>query len=341
MANNVLPFSWQPQSMNYKFEFRPYQRKFKRPLQTSHGIWEIREGIILRLTTESGRVGFGEIAPIGWFGSETFLEALEYCRQLSDVITDRTIFSIPANLSACQFGIESAWESVSLQSQFQAVISEEETSPSQPGYSGLLPAGEGALLGRQILWKQGYRTFKWKIGVLPLQRELLILQELAVALQEAGEPASLRLDANGGFSLADAREWLQVCDEIGGMIEYLEQPLPVTELEAMLQLCDCFSTAIALDESVATLPQMQSAHRQGWRGIYVIKPCIAGSPSELRQFCNLNKIDGVFSSVFETEIGKTAALKLAAEIQTRRDRALGFGVDHLFEPDNGDLLRLW
>lgn len=321
--------------MNYKFEFRPYQRKFKRPLQTSHGTWEIREGIILRLTTENGKMGFGEIAPIGWFGSETFLEALDYCQNLPDVISDRTIFSIPPNLPACQFGLESAWESATLKTQFKSAFSEDKTPASKSNHSGLLPGGEGALLGRQILWMQGYRTFKWKIGVLPFHREVQILQELVLALQQGtGEiPVSLRLDANGGLSLAEAEAWLQICDQLGGIIEYLEQPLPVTELEAMVELGTRFSTAIALDESVATLSQMQSVYRQGWRGIYVIKPCIAGSPSELRQFCNLNKIDAVFSSVFETDIGRKTALKLASDIQNSSPRALGFGVDHLLESE--------
>lgn len=328
--------------MNYKFEFRPYQRKFKRPLQTSHGTWEIREGIILRLTTENGKMGFGEIAPIGWFGSETFLEALDYCHNLPDVISDRTIFSIPPNLPACQFGLESAWESATLKTQFNSAFAEEKTGATKSNYSGLLPGGEGALLGRQILWMQGYRTFKWKIGILPFQREVRILEELVLALQQGtrDQSVSLRLDANGGLSLAEAEAWLQICDQLGGIIEYLEQPLPVTELEAMVELGTVFSTAIALDESVATLPQMQSVYRQGWRGIYVIKPCIAGSPSELRQFCNLNKIDTVFSSVFETAIGRKTALKLAADIQNPSPRALGFGVEHLLESEKS-LELLW
>lgn len=60
---------------------------------------------------------------------------------------------------------------------------------------------------------------------------------------------------------------------------------------------------------------------------FVIKPGIVGSPSRLRQFCQQHKIDVVFSSVFETEIGRQAALKLAAEL-SEHHRAVGFGVNH-------------
>ena len=94
--------------MRYRFEFRPYQRRFIRPLVTSHGIWDIREGIILRFTDEAGKVGWGEIAPISWFGSETLEQAVLFCRQLPPEITEKTIFSIPDELPACQFGFESA-----------------------------------------------------------------------------------------------------------------------------------------------------------------------------------------------------------------------------------------
>jgi O-succinylbenzoate synthase len=93
--------------MRYRFEFRPYRRRFVRSLATSHGTWDIRDGIILRLTDETG-IGWGEIAPISWFGSETIEQALLFCHQLPTEITEETIFSIPDELPACQFGFESA-----------------------------------------------------------------------------------------------------------------------------------------------------------------------------------------------------------------------------------------
>ena len=94
--------------MLYQFEFRTYQRKFKRPLRTSHGIWDIRSGIILRLVGENNRIGWGEIAPLSWFGSESFEQALDFCHQLPANLSSEMIFSISAELPACQFGFESA-----------------------------------------------------------------------------------------------------------------------------------------------------------------------------------------------------------------------------------------
>ncbi|MBD2741383.1 o-succinylbenzoate synthase [Coleofasciculus sp. FACHB-1120] len=359
--------------MQYRFEFRPYRRRFVRSLSTSHGNWDIRDGIILRLTDENGQVGWGEIAPLSWFGSETLEQALSFCRQLPEEITDEMIFSIPSALPACQFGFESAWEDTcrvksqlyepnlpefsfeqsegqfsnlsnlfvetqsfaSLQSAKADFVCVAANSFAKSiSYSGLLPAGEAALSQWQTLWNQGYRTFKWKIGVYPIANELEIFQQL---IQTLPASAKLRLDANGGLSYEEANLWLWTCDnvkaeELPVEIEFLEQPLSVAQFQGMAELSMCYATAIALDESVATIDQMEAAYHEGWRGIFVIKPCIAGSSSRLRQFCQQHEIDAVFSSVFETAIGRQAALKLAAEL-SRHNRAVGFGINHWFDED--------
>jgi len=322
--------------MRYLFEFRPYRRSFKPPLQTSHGSWDVRDGIILSLTAETG-TSSGEIAPISWFGSETLEQALDFCRQLPNAITDETIFSIPGDLPACQFGFESAWEGVKEQGKRSRRKGEEilypsplTPHPSPLTYSGLLPAGKAALQAWQTLWNQGYRTFKWKIGVYPMPDEIEIFHALTQTLPAS---AKLRLDANGGLSYEDANYWLWTCARrLPVEIEFIEQPLPVEQFEGMQELSYCYATPIALDESVATLKQLEACYQQGWRGIFVIKAAIAGSPKRLRQFCHEHKIDAVFSSVFETTVGRKASLKLAAELSPQ-NRAAGFGINHWLDED--------
>lgn len=320
--------------MKYRFEFRPYQRTFMQPLATSHGLWEVREGIILRLIDKTGRAGFGEIAPLKWFGTESFKRALEFCGQLPSEISTDDVFAVPSELPACQFGFESAWEDITSYLQ----ISEFQPAKSI-SLSGLLPSGKAALDGWRTLWNQGYRTFKWKISIAPLADELKVFYELAKALPSE---AKLRLDANGGLSFVEAVEWLKACDAACGggsqsdhrkSIEFLEQPLPATEFDAMLSLSTQYSTLLALDESVVNLDQLKACYQQGWRGIFVIKPASAGSPKLLREFCQKYEIDTVFSTVFETPIGKHFGLRLSAEL-SKNNRAAGYGVAHWFANDD-------
>ncbi len=312
--------------MLYKFNFYPYQQPFQRPIYTSHGCWKIREGIIISLTDETNRISWGEIAPISWFGSETIEEAIEFCSQLPTQISEEIIWSIPTEFPACQFGFESA---------ILFSNSSEETE-KQLTYSALLPAEKLALSTWKSLWEQDYHTFKWKIGVAPIQTELEIF---TVLIQQLPKSAKLRLDANGGLTEQEAQQWLEICDRSGEIIEFIEQPLPVSEFRAMQKLNQQYSTAIALDESVANFEQMKTYYHQGWRGIFVIKPAIFGFPSQLSNFCQNYHLDLVFSSVFETPIGRQAALKLAASIQTNK-RAVGFGTNHWFPENNENWLKI-
>ncbi len=106
----------------------------------------------------------------------------------------------------------------------------------------------------------------------------------------------MRLDANGGLSIAESKIWLKIADECQ-IIEFIEQPLPPSQWLEMLQLSQDFTTGIALDESVANLRQIEEYYQRGWRGIFVIKPAITGSIQGLRNLWKKYPLDLVFSSV--------------------------------------------
>lgn len=343
-----------------QFQFKLYHRPFKQPLMTHHGVWAVREGIILRLSDASGRVGWGEIAPIAAFGSEGLEQALALCRSLSGEVAWEAIEQIPSEFPACQFGFESAWEGLQRSplaplktggdrathnplKYEQFILSEVSLSKgdlrgssytrvSMPQENSvLLPTGSAALESWRIPWQRGARTFKWKIGVGAIASELALFEQLITALPKGTQ---LRLDANGGLNEQQARQWLERCDAVskrdGVEVEFLEQPLPPRQFDQMLRLSQQFHTPIALDESVANLAQLQRCYQQGWRGIFVIKVAIVGSPQQLRQFCQQHPIDIVWSSVFETAIARTYIQNHLIPSIPTKERAIGFGVDHWF-----------
>lgn len=304
---------------SYQFTFKPYQRQFIHPLKTYHGDWKIREGIIIYLKDEQGKERRGEIAPLPWFGSENLQDALSFCESLPSVITNSHIFSIPNHLPACQFAFESA-----LKFSHATVTSH--------NYCYLLPTGKDALQQWKKIYDQEVKdnqtiTFKWKIAVESPQIELNLWQKL---MSEFPPSVKLRLDANGGLSLETAKLWLTALDK-DTRIEFLEQPLPQSEFQSMLTLSQDYQTAIALDESVSSLYQLEQCYQDGWRGIYVIKAAIMGYPSKLLDTLQKYSLECAFSSVFETEIGRNAVLKLASTLQNQK-RALGFGINDWFTP---------
>ena len=279
-----------------------------KPLITHHGIWSSREGIIITLEDAKGRIGRGEIAPVSWFGSETLSEALAFCQQLPKQVTENLSKEIPSSFPCCQFALESAMFHLD-----HPLLDENELNFQ---YTRLLQAGEKAL--EQLT--ENAQSYKWKIGVYPIEKEQNIFLDLVKSLAPG---CKLRLDANGGLTLAQSRQWLSLLEGYQQIVEFLEQPLAKCEFEAMLQLSKEYNTAIALDESVSGIQQILNSYNRGWRGIYVIKPAIAGSVSKLRQICLDLNLDVVVSTVFETKIGRSMSLHLAKEIANPQ-RSLGF-----------------
>lgn len=303
-------------------EFYRYSRAFRQPLKTRHGIWAKREGILLKLTDADGKAGWGEIAPLPWFGTETVEAAWRFLTHLPTNVASLENLSqtiAPNDLPCCQFGLETAWECLHA------------GKPQSPALdltcSQLLSAGQGCLTEWRSLWQAGGRVFKWKIGVYSPIEELMWLQQLLEAMPPE---ATLRLDANGGLSLSQAEEWLECCDRLG-RVEFLEQPLSPPQFAEMLALSRNYRTPIALDESVATVEQLENCYEKGWRAIFVVKPAIAGSPRRLRQFCCQSQADVVWSSALETAIGQSYIKTRLIPSVPQQGRAIGFGVDHWLE----------
>ena len=303
-----------PLEADITFNFSCYRHPFRQPLKTHHGLWQVREGIIVSLRNQQGKIGWGEIAPLAWFGSETLAEAIAFCHSLKSPISAEAIYSIPDTLPSCQFGFESAWEML-------VSDSDPHKTKSPIRFSYLLPSGASALTAIEAY--DSAEVFKWKIGIDSSAIEMTLLERLLPKLPTGSQ---LRLDANGGLTVSTARSWLRLCDRLP-IIEFLEQPLPTAQFSQMLNLSGLFHTPIALDESVATVSQLASCFHRGWPGFFVIKPAIAGSPRRLRQFCRKHRPNIIVSSVFETKVGREAALNLAQDIAPAQ-LAVGFGIEH-------------
>jgi o-succinylbenzoate synthase len=296
---------------NYHFSFRRYQRPFLYPLSTAHGQWSVREGLIIQLIDQVGSNYWGEIAPIPWFGSESLAEAIEFCTSLGDSV------SLPLKISellpATQFAFSAA-----IPYGYEPI----ETMVEDLSWSVLLPAGKEVLKAWQQYWKLGYRTFKWKIGVAGVAEELAIFNQLRADLPTA---ANLRLDANAGLSYGDACTWLT--ELAVDAVEFLEQP--VATMTEMRRLADTYDVPLAVDEAVSNLERLRACYELGWPGIYVIKPAIAGSLTDLADFIKDHQLDVVLSSSFESSIGQQAIVRWAAA-QSLASRAAGLGTNSWF-----------
>ncbi len=293
-------------------------------MRTAHGWWRERDGLILRLEDEAGGVGFGEVAPLPWFGTETLAEAEALLAKLAGVVDAGWGEQIEERYGCVRFALSSA-------------LGRESGVPmvQRRPVAALLPAGKAACEAADQALEAGYVAFKWKVGVLDDADEWVMLDDLLARLPGH---AKLRLDANGAWTTRRAGKWLARCAE--RPIEFVEQPCfaetsqgaarQIQSDDALLGLAADYPTPIALDESVAGLPSLRAWLARGWRGIVVVKPALAGDPAGVLEVLAKYQADAVFSSALETGVGRQAALRMAFAFNGPQSRALGFGMGPLF-----------
>jgi len=307
--------------MPHRLEFRRYSLPFRSAVRTAHGPWPVREGLIIRTEDEAGRVGYGEAAPIPWFGSETVEEDVAGLVGLGGAVDAGSLQRIDERLGSLRFAVACALGAE------QGLLPAVQRLP----VASLLPAGKAACAAADQALEAGYVAFKWKVGVLDDADERVILDDLLARLPGH---VKLRLDANGAWTTRRAMKWLACCAE--RPIEFVEQPVAPDAVDALAGLAADYPTTLALDESVAGLPGLRTWLGRGWRGVLVVKPALAGDPASLMALLGKHQPDVVFSSALETSIGRQTALRAAFAYKNTPPRALGFGVGPLFQDERFD-----
>jgi O-succinylbenzoate synthase len=284
------------------FDFKRVRRRLRSPVTTGAGAVDSVDRIILRTQSDQG-TGYGEIAPWPGFPTESVEQALEFLRSAQGNLphliaaVDASPSPLPclsAALSSCRH-----WGEIA-------------------GYGGSLPsAGLMTLSVTETDAKAaaGFKTLKVKISPETSEESIMgVLRRF---------PGSLRLDANGSLDLQSARRWTEFTRS-HAQIEFLEQPLPVGHPGYTSLGPD----KIALDESFLTPGGVD------WAGTIVVKPLLAGDWDELRAWRDARAGAVVYSSCFETAIGRQGALWLAA--QDPSAGTVGFDTLGRFESDGRD-----
>lgn len=327
----------------WTLQHRVYRLPFRQAVRTAHGPWAERTGVLIRAErVREGRVetGWGEAAPIPWFGSETPEEARAALEGLEGRAADLAdaLARTPVGCRAARAGLAAALEAGNAAWSAETIGSADAVR-SLP-VAALLPAGRAALEAVDARLELGFRTFKWKVGVFPAADEHALLDDLLGRLP-AG--ARLRIDANGAWDRRTAERWLERAAE--RPVEYIEQPIApdARGAEDLLSgLAEDYPVKIALDESVNGADDVERWLAADWRGVWVIKPALLGEPGPV--LARLAKVgaDVVFGSALETAVGAQAALRQAFAWAEARGgepsarRALGFGVWPLFRSTAAD-----
>lgn len=321
----------------------PIRLMLRRPLANSQQTIQKRSGVLVRLTSDSAHVGWGEATPFPGFGLESSEAATRWLevrtkallgttvdrKTALDLAVDETSPSARGALECALLDLVAREQDVSLR-QF---LNDGSNGPANSvECNALVGADDLDELEREVTaaWGNGFRTFKIKVGILDLDREVAKVRRLRQVL---GDNAKIRLDANQAYTPNAARAALAQFAE--HQIEYIEQPLPADALDEMSTLRADSPIRIAADESATSEANVMRVIDAGAADVIVIKPSAAGGPFSAVRIARVARranLDVVVTSMLDGAVAAGAALQVAALLAGEGETpACGLATSNLFE----------
>jgi len=179
-----------------------------------------------------------------------------------------------------------------------------------------------------IVRRSGCATAKVKVAERNqvLADDLLRVEAVRDALGPSGK---VRIDANGAWSVDDARIAINTLDAVGNL-EYVEQPCAT--VEELAELRRGIDVLIAADESIRHADDPLRVARLEAADIAVLKVQPLGGVHACLEIAEKIGLPVVVSSAMETSVGLAAGLALAAALP-ELPYACGLGTTSLLEAD--------
>ena len=294
---------------------------FRRPFATASGMWLERELWLLRLTDADGRVGLGEAVLDGEATEvmETLLAAL-----IREAVESATVGDLPGRHDLELHGVpgralNAALESARRDLELPGVEPFDTDADEDPlgwvGVNATRPAlGPDAIAeAASQAVEAGFLTLKIKGGT---ERETQDLVDRIAAVRRAvGPDIRLRLDVNGAWDAMTAEDRLEAVVRFD--LEYVEQPVPAGDTDAMAELRRHARVRLAADESVDSVRAARELIEADAVDAIVVKLARVGGREAALEIAELaagRGVDVIVSNLFETGVGIAAGLSLAGEL---------------------------
>ena len=279
--------------------------------------------------------GLGECGPLPGLSTDAVPELETVISAVVEKInTDgiRALTEIPAivppGFPAIRFAVETAF--LDLRNGGKRIIFDNDflrggTIP----INGLIWMGDLDFMMHQINEKvsQGFRCLKLKVGGLDFDREYLVLEY--IRKRYFREDLTIRLDANGAFSSADALPKLKELARLH--IDSIEQPVKPGE-PVMEELCRVSPIPVALDEELIGVELQLSKEKLLDRlrpPFIILKPTLHGGLHGAAEWITLaedRNIGWWITSALESSIGLNAICQFTANYSVTRPQGLGTGM---------------
>lgn len=325
------------------FSVYRYKLPLVDPIQMERRMLYRREGLLLRMASAEGDVGWGEAAPLPGFSREHLQQATRQAFKLKRLITGRQVDDdwVGADsdfldvldddldlVPSVYFGLEQAALTMVAAARGCAPphLLVDEPRPTV-ALCGLLTGERNEVLETaQAMREDGYRAVKLKVGRRELEEEIALVRELS---GEIGPDMALRLDANRAWTTAEARQFASGID--GVALDFFEEPLE--DPSGLPALAEETGWPLALDETMRDV-SLVTLDRHTYARAVVLKPTLLGGFSGLVYMANKALELGltpVLSSAYESGIGMMGLVTLAACLEG--DAPIGAGTYRWIEQD--------
>lgn len=233
---------------------------------------------------------------------------------------------IPSDLPSIRFGLETAildW----MNGGKKRILTNDFFDVQKPiPINGLIWMGDRKFMLEQINQKlnEGFNCIKMKIGAIDFEQELALL--CYIRSQFSPEQITLRVDANGAFSPAEALKKLEKLAEFH--IQSIEQPIPAGNWRKMRKLCEVTPVTIALDEELIGVAEKEQLLDLIKPQHIILKPTLVGGILETQDWIHLAQMRNIgwwMTSALESNIGLNAISQLASAFNPAIPQGLGTG----------------
>ena len=309
----------------------PYRLQFKQPAGTSRGTLHSKISWMLRVTDAQGTEGLGECGPLPGLSYDDRPDfgtrLLRLCEQFNggeEAVFHESIHDYPS----IRFGFEMALRDLAGGGRRLLYPSAFTQGVQAVPINGLIWMGDLRFMERQLADKllDGYTTLKMKVGAIDFAQELRLLDDIRARFP--AEELTLRVDANGAWSPAEAREKLEQLAPLH--IHSIEQPIAAGQHEAMASLAANSPVPIALDEELIGHSETDAgALLDALKPPFIVlKPTLLGGFAASECWIAAAEARGIgwwVTSALESNIGLNAIAQWTATLGNALPQGLGTG----------------
>lgn len=296
-----------------------------KPFKTALRTVEVAQAIFVKVTCDSGLIGWGEAPP-------THVITGDHLKGIEGAITDvllpfllgksllqyEMIFQgmneiLVGNASAKAAVDMALYDCISQHCglplyQFLGGYKDKIETDFTVSVNGPEEMGEDAV----SYVKKGFNVLKVKVGKDYPTKDVERIQEIR---RRVGKDIKIRLDANQGWPVKDAIRVIRKMEDLQLNIELVEQPVKAFDIEGLKQVTDAVDTLIMADETVFSPKQAFEVVKTRSADLINIKLMKSGGIYQAQKINELAEVSGMecmVGSMIETKLGITAAAHLAA-----------------------------